>query len=134
MTFITERNWPAGIRFFRPHEFACDLSGMVRLHPGFIELADDLRAATGLAFNVVSGCRNTQHNRNVGGAPDSLHICDLPDRGCMAMDIRVTPTSAWEIIQVATRLDWSIGVPKARFLHLDARKKLLRRPAVAFGY
>lgn len=72
---------------FRSHDGA-DLPArcVPRLRVLCTEYLEPLRRNFGPVL-IVSGVRSSQHNRNVGGAPQSYHLC-LPRRGGAAADIR----------------------------------------------
>jgi uncharacterized protein YcbK (DUF882 family) len=110
------------------------------LHPGFAERLDNLREALGRPMVLTSACRSEAHNRRVGGAASSLHICDAPARpgqkGTLAVDVRVRDRQeAATLVRTALNLGWSVGVPPdgKGFIHCDARD-LLNLPQVVFGY
>ena len=125
--------------FFTREKMRCKGSGMLRLHPGFLDALVSLReqwgaSRKGRVMPIRSGCRNTPHNRAVGGAPDSPHLCDLPERGCVAVDVTIANASeAWALAHMAMGRGWSVGVSTRGFLHLDARWLIGRAP-VLFGY
>jgi hypothetical protein len=127
-------------RWFSVAELACRGSGMLRLHPGFAEALDAFRDAFGAPMVPSSVCRSSAHNEAVGGAAQSLHICDREARpgqqGTLAADIRTTDDGhAYGLMQVAASLGWSVGIPRpgVRFIHIDARHLIGLRPVV-FGY
>lgn len=132
-----------GATSFYEHEFACKHCGMIRLHPGFIEelqgLRDEVYAVTKRGMDVNSGCRCAVHNRNEGGAPQSLHICDEEQHpgqlGTLAADVP-TPDGIYRghLFAIAWRRGWSIGWNKKyQFLHLD-RRIVLGLPQRSFDY
>lgn len=122
---------------FTVAELACKGSGQVRLATGFAEKLVLLRLSWGRPMRLTSACRSSQHNAAVGGHPRSLHICDQPAHGldgAAAVDVAVADiTQAWELDFIAKGLGWSVGVPKAGFLHLD-RRDLAGLPRGLFGY
>lgn len=132
-----------GATSFYEHEFACKHCGMTRFHPGFVEelqaLRDEVHKATGRGMTVNSGCRCTVHNRNVGGASKSLHICDEPQHpgqlGTLGVDI-ATPDGIYRghLFAIAWRHGWSVGWNKpSQFLHLD-RRDWVGLPQRSFDY
>lgn len=127
-------------RWFSRSELACKGSGLLRLHPGFALRLDALREALGRPMVLTSACRSELHNRRVGGAPNSFHICDVAARpgqaGCLAVDVRVRDRQeAAALVRAALDLGWSVGVPSDSkgFIHCDARD-LLNLPQAVFGY
>lgn len=133
MTFpLTDTNWFDN-EFFTEAELRCRGTGQLRLHPGFLEALVRLRRDHDRPMVITSGCRARTYNSRVGGAADSLHICDLPQAGCMAVDVRATPLEAPRLARLALDRGWSVGVPRRGFIHIDARF-LIKRPQVLFGY
>lgn len=127
-------------RFFSENELKCKGSGLFIMHPGMDEELDKLRTLFGRPLFVTSGCRSLEHNREIGGHPRSLHICDVPQlpgqRGCLAVDFRVqNGTEAYLLVSCAISLGWSVGVPNLSrgFIHLDKRS-LIGLPNQIFGY
>jgi len=106
--------------YFNKNELRCKGSGMILLAEGFPEALLALRLAYNKAMSVISVCRSSAHNRAVGGALNSYHICDT-GRGCCAADILITASQERaRFIKLALELGWSIGVNKA-FVHIDRR-------------
>ena len=68
------------IRYFRREEFRCQCGG--KYCNGFpaepveetVRLADEIRRRAGVPLNVNSGVRCKQHNSDVGGVWNSLHL------------------------------------------------------------
>lgn len=68
------------IRYFRRAEFRCQCGG--KYCNGFpaepveetVRMADEIRRLAGVPLNVNSGVRCTQHNADVGGVWNSLHL------------------------------------------------------------
>jgi len=134
MTDPTDWPWPN----FSPAEMACKGSGLIRLHPGFMDALQELRRCFDKPMTITSACRSAAHNRKVGGHPRSLHVCDAPQHpgqeGTLAVDIAVTgAAAAWELGLLALNMGWSVGVPKAGFIHLD-RRDMVGLPRGLFGY
>lgn len=63
----------SGIRFFRPEEFQCRCCHENRIRPEFVQALDTARQSAGIPFLITSGWRCPDHNREVGGVPDSSH-------------------------------------------------------------
>ncbi len=85
------------IRYFRREEFRCQCKG--KYCDGFpaepveetVRLADEIRRRAGVPLNVNSGVRCQQHNADVGGVPNSLHLTGQAiDLGPIGGDISVT--------------------------------------------
>ena len=128
---------PDGTVLFRASELACRATGTGILAPGFAEHLRNLRLAWGRPMTVTSCCRSAAHNAAIKGNAHSLHVYDQPYHpvgGTAAIDIAVTDVShRWQIGKVAYALGWSIGVPKAGFIHLDRRDLAGLSPGL-FGY
>ncbi len=71
--FIKEK----GIKHFKAKEFLCKHCGKVIIDSRLIELAERLRGYLGKPLIITSGYRCPEHNRRVGGVPDSPHIKGL---------------------------------------------------------
>ena len=72
---------------FRSEEFRCRCGecGIVQIHPGVVILLEQVRAHYGhRPVTVTSGCRCLKHNRKVGGAPHSKHLCSSKTLGAAA--------------------------------------------------
>lgn len=84
------------IRYFRRVEFRCQCGG--KYCNGFpaepaeetVRLADEIRRRAGVPLNVNSGVRCKQHNADVGGVWNSLHLTGQAiDLGPIGKDISV---------------------------------------------
>ena len=71
--FIKEK----GIKHFKAKEFVCKHCGKVIIDSRLIELAERLREHLGKPLVITSGYRCPEHNRRVGGVPDSPHVKGL---------------------------------------------------------
>lgn len=122
-----------GRTYFTENELKCKGSGKLILADGFADMLRELRIIYGKPMIVTSACRSTLHNKAVGGATNSKHICDN-GIGCLAIDVSV-PNGVERMLlgKIAIELGWSVGVPNKNFIHLDARC-LLKEPQVLFGY
>lgn len=126
--------WP----HFSPQEMACRGTGLVLMHPGFMDALESLRVGFAKPMTVTSACRTKSHNEKVGGHPRSLHVCDAAQhpgqQGTLAVDIAVgNAAMAWELGVIALNTGWSVGVPRSGFIHLDRRAMLGLSPGL-FGY
>ena len=108
--FIKERN----IRNFRPEEFICPHCGEVKIETGLVRILQDLRDFLGQPVIITSAYRCPEHNKRVGGVPDSAHV-----RG-YAVDIKC-PSSGYryQVLRFLLRnLITRIGIGK-NFIHFD---------------
>jgi len=112
--------------YFTDEELKCPHTGIVKLHPGFLEALNDLRIAFNKPMIVNSCCRSKEHNNIIGGHVRSLHVYDEPFHpinGCMAVDISTRGWSFKELstfIELAENKGWSVGIAKT-FVHIDRR-------------
>ena len=92
----------------------CDSSG--KMNRAFIARLQALRTAFGRPIRITSGYRCPEHNRAVGGAPNSNHL-----RG-IAADIAMTSSvDRYKLLKLAIATECSgVGVAK-NFVHLDLR-------------
>ena len=101
---------------FHLHEFQCkDGSHQVRLHPTLLTKLQQLRDHLNRPVIITSGYRNPEHNRRVGGAPNSQHLLGT------AADIRVSGFTPARLLPHAEAVGFTgIGL-YATFLHVDVR-------------
>jgi hypothetical protein len=122
--------------YFSHKELACRSTGIVKLADGFLERLIQLREEYNRPMKVNSCCRSASYNRYVGGHPRSLHVYDYPaheTEGTCAIDIKMhTGFDKGELVNVAWRLGWSVGVHKS-FIHLDQRG-LIGKTQTLFTY
>lgn len=60
---------------FSRSEFACKCGcGFDSIDPDLVDMLQCSRTATGLTYEIVSGCRCEAHNKKVGGKPNSAHL------------------------------------------------------------
>ena len=104
------------MRYFTYDEFdSPDAPGSGQeMQPQFLEMLDDARELSGVPFIVNSGFRTPEHNRAVGGTPDSAHLTGW------AADIRATSSNRrWMIIEALIQVGFNrIGVADS-FVHVD---------------
>lgn len=106
--------------YFSEAELACKGSGKIILAPGFPEALLALRLAYGKPMPVTSVCRSAEHNKRVGGAPSSYHICDT-GRGCCAADVRIVDLEERaKFTALALAMGWTVAHHRS-FIHIDRR-------------
>lgn len=113
--------WPN----FSADELRCKGSGMLIVSNEFMDALQQLRNELSRPMRLTSACRSAEHNRNVGGHPRSLHVCDEPARpeqdGCLAVDVAIVDgTYRGHLVSTAWQLGWSVGWNRS-FVHLDRR-------------
>lgn len=102
--------------YFQHHEFDCPTKkGTGELmEVKFLEMLDDARHIAGIPFYINSGYRTPEHNKNIGGSPNSSHMnfC-AADVHCANGQDRLTMVHA--LIKVGFR---RIGIADT-FIHID---------------
>ncbi|SFH80838.1 Peptidase M15 [Tindallia magadiensis] len=101
---------------FHLHEFQCkDGSHQVRLHPDLLTKLQQLRDRINRPIIITSGYRNPEHNRRVGGTPNSQHLLGT------AADIRINGMTPIQLQSHAEAIGFTgIGLYES-FLHVDIR-------------
>jgi zinc D-Ala-D-Ala carboxypeptidase len=61
------------LKHFKMEEFACKHCQKNNINPTLVELLDLARDMSGVPFRINSGYRCEDHNKAVGGSPNSLH-------------------------------------------------------------
>jgi hypothetical protein len=117
------------IPYLSANELACKSSGVIKLDPYFAKSWPVLREKWGMPLTANSVCRTPEHNRKVGGNPNSLHLTEnraWPTVGSMAIDVA---WSLWEkneklrFARLAWSFGWAVGLHDS-FCHIDRRKDL----------
>jgi hypothetical protein len=117
------------IPYLSANELACKGSGVIRLDPLFVQPWVRLREKWGKPLMANSVCRTTEHNRKVGGNPNSLHLTTnqtWPTVGAMAIDVdwHDWPTAEkLRFSRLAWSMDWAVGLHNS-FCHIDRRADL----------
>lgn len=119
------------IQYFRREEFRCQCGG--KYCNGFpaepaeetVRLADEIRRRAGVPLNVNSGVRCKQHNADVGGVSNSLHLTGQAiDLGPIGGDISaVRLQGIAEQVQAEKmpgrgglgRYDWGVHVDNGKY-------------------
>lgn len=124
-------------KYFSDKELGCRHCGVVRINPIFDGKLLLLREALGAPMKVNSCCRCATHNKNVGGATRSFHLCDdtgFKTNGTCAIDI-ARKGGAYDIKLVLAAWDagWRVGVHPT-FFHFDCAPDVTGRPQIIFSY
>lgn len=105
------------IKYFKKSEFTCKCGcGETPMNKDFVFRLDSLRERLGEQMVVTSGYRCLEHNKAVGGSPNSQHL-----KG-RAADVAVdNGLMRYRVVNLATLLLFpGIGVAK-NFVHIDSR-------------
>lgn len=108
----------AGIRHFKPNEFACKHCGENKIDMGLVRMLDSLRTEFGRPIIITSGYRCPEHNQRVSSTG-----LDGPHTTGKAVDIGVSRGDAYRLLKIAFLMGFNrIGVNQkgnSRFIHLD---------------
>jgi uncharacterized protein YcbK (DUF882 family) len=87
-----------------------------------LQILEDVREHFDSSVKITSGCRCAEHNKRVGGAPDSEHT-----RG-IAADIVVDGVPAWEVhAYLSMKYPGRYGIGKYQgWTHIDVRLRAAR--------
>jgi uncharacterized protein YcbK (DUF882 family) len=109
---------------FSTEQFACPHCGRCRVSGRLIDALEDLRALANGPIKVSSGYRCPDHNRELGGQPDSEHL--LGD----AADIRIVGYNVKQMVALAALVPafavGGIGAYDGGFIHVDVRPRKAR--------
>lgn len=105
---------------FSDREMACHHCGVNECQPELLDALEMLRHAIGdKPVKVNDAYRCPEHNKAVGGVPDSQHVLGL------AADIEVQGMTATELYFAAIRIEPIRGIGRddhKNYLHVDVRK------------
>ena len=105
---------------FSNAELACRHCGVNGCQQSIVDALEAFRAAVGRPVIVDSAYRCPDHNKAVGGVPDSEHVQGI------AADIRVSGLIASELEYTARTIPSIHGIGRAdvqRYIHIDTREK-----------
>ena len=104
------------IKHFKPQEFDDPTlpGSSSNMSPEFVRLLDQLRDKLGYSLRINSGFRTEEHNKQVGGKPNSAHTNGVAaDIFCDTSQLR------FDVVKVALELGFKrIGIGE-NFVHLD---------------
>lgn len=101
---------------FTSEEMACPHCKQSKMQPEFMAKLEQLRVAYGKPITINSGYRCPEHNKKVGGAPNSYHMQGR------AVDIAV-PNKAerYKLVKIAMQLGFGGCEISPKHLHVDNR-------------
>lgn len=100
--------------YFLPKEIACKGTGKLLVDPMSMSKLDVFREIIGVSFTPNSAYRSEEHNKNVGGAPNSYH------RKGQAFDIPIKKgMSREDIHRVAKQVGFTGFGDYNSFVHID---------------
>jgi len=100
---------------FRAAEFRCPCCGVTVIAEEVIEALEVLREFLGQPIRVTSGYRCPRHNREVGGAPTSLHMAGA------AVDVIVPGWENRGVAEQAALAGFKGIIVYETHVHLDLR-------------
>jgi len=105
-------------KYFTPFEIACKGTGLILINEDALDRLDKFREIVNEPFSPNSAFRSEQHNRNIGGSPNSYHLkgmaFDIPIKGRMTRE---------EIHRVALMVGFTGIGDYDTFVHLDTGVK-----------
>lgn len=114
---------------FSEAEFACKCNcGLASIDPSLVDLIEESRQETGIAFEITSGCRCIAHNTSVGGKENSAHLL-FTDELCHAADIKCSNSHQMylmgkNLIEKFKRIEFGKSVKGNLWIHVDNRLDL----------
>lgn len=108
------------MKYFKESEFTCDgVNCFDKMNPELLMMLDESRKIADTPFNITSSWRSEEHNKSVGGKPNSAHLRGLAvDIACDSSSKRLFMLDAL-IVSGFTR----IGIAKT-FIHADCDNEL----------
>jgi uncharacterized protein YcbK (DUF882 family) len=104
---------------FYLNEFECnDGSHLVKLDSELLHKLQQLRTKLGRSIKINSGYRTPEHNKKVGGSPNSQHLLGT------AADIVVSGINPIIVMREAILLGFKGVKAYSTFTHVDVRKEL----------
>jgi uncharacterized protein YcbK (DUF882 family) len=112
------------------YKYFSEIRDPEKMDPEFMEKLIELREALDCALPVSSAWRSPEHNKAVGGAPNSAHLSG------QAVDIVASGVKAYKLLVKACEMGFTgIGIKQhgpwgKRFIHLDMLTDSPIRPRV----
>jgi zinc D-Ala-D-Ala carboxypeptidase len=106
-------DWSLASPYFTPIELRCKGDGSLLVHWPSLVLMNKLRQLWGKPIQINSYYRSPEHNKKIGGSPNSQHLLGR------AFDCRVTDP---KFVEMASKLGFNgIGLYDT-FTHIDTRQ------------
>ena len=103
---------------FTPKEIACKGTGFILVDEEALDCLNSLRHVIGDPFSPNSAYRSEEHNKSVGGSPNSMHLkgkaFDIPIKGRMTRE---------EIHRVGEMVGFTGYGDYNTFVHVDTGEK-----------
>ena len=109
---------------FKKNDFTCKCGcGYNIINPVLVNNLQIIRDIIKESININSGCRCPEHNKNVGGAPDSFHVKGMAaDLSCK----QTSPVKLYEIINDKFPNCYGL-ILYDTFVHFDIRQYKFRQ-------
>jgi len=106
-------------KYFTDKELACKHCGKCLVKQSLLDALDALRDKADVPIFVDSAYRCAEHNKAVGGVPNSEHVQGI------AADIRMQGKNLMDMYNLAKQVEafrlGGIGVYDGNFIHVDTR-------------
>jgi hypothetical protein len=112
---VDQAAWAARYPDFSPREIACKGDGSLLIDERALDMLQALRDAIGKPLVIASGYRGEAYNRQIGGAPRSLHLMG------QAFDVSLKALDPAVLEAAARRAGFKGFGFYRRFMHIDAR-------------
>ena len=113
-TQVSHEAWPC--KWFKPKEIACKGDGSILIDTEALIRLDILRSLMGKPLIINSGYRSPQHNKNVGGSPNSKHKLGR------AFDISINNLDKEKLYETAKKVGFTGFGKYDTFLHVDTAR------------
>ena len=111
-------------KFFSASELACKHCGVDKTSQALVDALDALREQAGRPVKLNSAYRCPEHNKRIGGSPNSQHVTGLA--ADVAIPRGLTLRALYEAALKVPAIK-GIGLyPDELFLHVDVRPKQAR--------
>jgi len=109
------------LKHFKLEEFACPCCGQCNMNEELLGRLDEARGIANVPFHINSGYRCKEHNKSVGGSPNSSHLKGL------AVDIKThNSRDRFRILEALLAVGFNrLGIGR-HFIHTDIDKDKVR--------